>query len=300
MTEGNETCTVALSNLVNTTGTAAITDASGTGTIINDDISLIGIHDIQGASHTSPLVGQTVTTRGIVTAVDTNGFYFQAPDAEIDANDATSEGLFVLTSSAPTVTVGQLVTVTGAVAEFIPGGAGTNNLSTTQLTGPVINVISSNNPLPTATILGAGGRMAPTEIIDDDNFTSFDPATDGIDFFESVEGMLVTVPQPLVFFLPILAPMPRASRSAARSCRAAAWAMASMSPTPARVRTTTPNASRSMATPSPPAAPTAFPSSTPAPCWATSPAWSPTTSAITRSSPHRPSPWRRRRSSPTM
>lgn len=198
VTEGNETFTVVLSNLVNGTGTAAISDASGTGTISNDDINIIAIHDIQGASHTSALAGQVVTTRGIVTAVDTNGFYIQTADVDADASDATSQGILIFTSSAPTVAVGNAVTVTGTVTEFTPGGASSNNLSITQLTSPTISVQSIGNTLPTATILGAGGRMVPTEIIDNDNFATFDPASDGIDFFESLEGMRVTVPAPLV------------------------------------------------------------------------------------------------------
>ncbi len=198
VTEGNESFTVSLSNLVNSSGTAAISDASGTGTITNDDITIIAIHDIQGAAHTSPLVGTVVTTRGIVTAVDTNGFYIQTPDADIDASDATSQGIFIFTNSAPTVASGDAVTVTGTVSEFTPGGSGSNNLSSTQLTSPTISVQSSGNALPTAIILGAGGRTPPTEIIDNDNFATFDPGSDGIDFFESLEGMRVTVPSPLV------------------------------------------------------------------------------------------------------
>jgi predicted extracellular nuclease len=196
--EASETFTVALSNLVNTTGTAAITDASGTGTITNDDITLIAIHDIQGASHSSALTGQVVTTRGIVTAVDTNGFYIQTADADIDADVATSQGILIFTSTAPTVAVGDSVNVTGTVTEFTPGGNSSGNLSITQLTSPSVSILSSGNALPTAIILGGGGRTAPTEIIDNDNFATFDPASDGIDFFESLEGMRVTVPTPLV------------------------------------------------------------------------------------------------------
>ncbi|MCY4603826.1 MAG: hypothetical protein OXE49_06290, partial [Gemmatimonadetes bacterium] len=43
-------------------------------------------------------------------------------------------------------------------------------------------------------VLGAAGRQPPTRIIDDDRFAVFDPAEDGIDFYESLEGMLVEVP----------------------------------------------------------------------------------------------------------
>jgi hypothetical protein len=149
------------------------------------------IYDIQGAAHTSPLLGQTVTTQGIVTAVDSNGFYLQDPTG--DGNIATSDAIFVFTSSSPSVLVGDSLEVTGTVSEFTPGGASTRNLSTTQLSGnPTITVLSSGNPLPAATIIGAGGRVPPTENIDDDAFTIFDPVNDGIDFFESLEGMRVT------------------------------------------------------------------------------------------------------------
>lgn len=153
------------------------------------------IYDIQGAGHTSALAGQAVSTTGIVTAVDSNGFYLQ--DAAGDGNIATSDAIFVFTSSAPTVSVGDAVQVSGTVSEFFPGGAATGNLSTTQISGkPMIIVQSSGNALPQAVVLGVD-RFAPTEVIDDDDMTSFDPTTDGIDFFESLEGMLVTVNDPL-------------------------------------------------------------------------------------------------------
>ena len=59
--------------------------------------------------------------------------------------------------------------------------------------------LSTGNPLPSATVIGAGGRVAPTTVIDDDatgsveTSGSFDASTDGIDFFESLEGMRAQV-----------------------------------------------------------------------------------------------------------
>jgi uncharacterized protein len=155
------------------------------------------IHDIQGAAHLSPKNGQPVSgVSGIVTARTTNGFWFQDPSH--DASDATSEGLFVFTSSAPTVAVGDAVIVGGRVSEFRPGGSGgTTNLTTTEITGPSVSVVSSGNPLPAPTVIGNGGRVPPTEVIEDDatgdveTSGSFDPASDGIDFYESLEGMRV-------------------------------------------------------------------------------------------------------------
>ena len=64
----------------------------------------------------SAYVGQTVITNGIVTAVDTNGFYLQS--AVGDGNSATSDGIFVFTSTAPAVAVGDEATVRGSVSEF--------------------------------------------------------------------------------------------------------------------------------------------------------------------------------------
>jgi hypothetical protein len=190
--EPNETFTVTLSNA---TGGASIVNGNGTGTITNDDFIITRIYDIQGAQHISPLVGTRVTTTGIVTAVDSNSYYLQ--DVGGDGNIATSDAILIFTGSAPTVRIGQNVTVAGTVSEFAPNTAG--SLSITQLTTITSTVInSSDNALPAAVVLGAGGRLPPTENIEDDNFGSFDPLRDGIDFYESLEGMLVTIPAPIV------------------------------------------------------------------------------------------------------
>lgn len=156
----------------------------------------IPIHDIQGSSHLSPLAGQVVTTLGIVTATKSNGFWIQDPNP--DADPATSEGIFVFTSSAPTVSVGDSVKVQGRVQEFRPGGNTSANLTTTELSGSlVVNVLSTGNAVPPATVVGTGGRIPPSQVIEDDATGSaetsgvFDPATDGLDFWESLEGMRV-------------------------------------------------------------------------------------------------------------
>jgi len=157
----------------------------------------LAIHDIQGAAHLSPHRGEPVQTTGVVTAVRSNGFYLQDPTS--DSDEATSEGILVFTSSAPTVLAGDAASVKGFVAEFRPGGPDTANLTTTELITPQVAVSSSGNPLPVATVIGTGGRVPPSEVIEDDATgdveTSgvFDPTTDGIDFYESLEGMRVQV-----------------------------------------------------------------------------------------------------------
>ena len=177
------------------------------------DVVETAIYDIQGAGHVSAFVGEEVMTSGIVTAVDSNGFYVQDPDG--DGDIATSDGIFVFTGGAPSVLVGDAVRLTGTVSEFVPGdfepGNDDGNLSITQFAFPDIEVLSSGNDLPDAVILGSGGRVVPnTQVIDpselptdgstidlrdpaDATANPFNPETDGIDFFESLEGMRVTV-----------------------------------------------------------------------------------------------------------
>ncbi|WP_196511933.1 choice-of-anchor I family protein [Nostoc sp. NZL] len=162
----------------------------------------VRISDIQGTGHISSFRNQTVSNvAGIVTARASNGFYLQDPTP--DSDDHTSEGIFVFTSSAPTVSVGDSVLVSGTVTEFRPGGDA-NNLTKTQITTPTIVTVSSGNALPSATILGNGGRNIPTTVIDNDTTgnietgtTTFDPVQDGIDFYESLEGMVVQVNNPV-------------------------------------------------------------------------------------------------------
>jgi predicted extracellular nuclease len=151
------------------------------------------IHTIQGSSHTSPWLGKLVkNVSGIVTAIKdrgrARGFWMQDPLG--DRDQATSEGIFVSTASeSPEVVVGDSVLVSGMVKEVgFPG-----SLTTTQIINPTITVLSRSRVLPDATVIGFEGRIPPTKIIDDDSFRVFDPKNDGIDFYESLEGMLVQV-----------------------------------------------------------------------------------------------------------
>ena len=52
--------------------------------------------------------------------------------------------------------------------------------------------------LPPPVRVGRGGRKIPAEVIDDDGLGRFDPHIDGIDFWESLEGMRVQIENPLV------------------------------------------------------------------------------------------------------
>ena len=142
---------------------------------------------IQGAGHESLLVGESVRTRGVVTLRADEGFFLQ--DREGDGDPATSDALFVAAGGESPV-AGTLVTVEGRVEEI--RGRDTD-LPLTTLVDVSILLERADVELPEPVVLGRDGRAIPTSVIDDDGLTRFEPTTDGIDFYESLEGMLVRV-----------------------------------------------------------------------------------------------------------
>ena len=131
---------------------AQVTRGEAVGILLNDDLSFVPIRAIQGSSARSPIERATVRTRGVVTARKSNGFFLQEPDASVDADPATSEGLFVFTSSTPPTpaAVGNLVEVEGTVTEFVPSSDPLQP-PMTQLTNLTLTtVLSTAQSLPVA------------------------------------------------------------------------------------------------------------------------------------------------------
>lgn len=146
------------------------------------------ISQVQGAGHDSSMQGRTVRIKGILTKKTNSAFYMQDPNEDQDA--ATSEGILVARKPPDGATINSLIEVEGIVREVTnPFG---NGLSVTQIKDAVINSIAAGQPIA-ATVIGRGGRVPPAELIDDDMLQSFDPITDGIDFWETLEGMFVRV-----------------------------------------------------------------------------------------------------------
>src|SRR5680860_608496 len=159
------------------------------------EVEGLEIHDIQGAAHTSPYAGDLAgDVPGVIAAVGDNGFWMQSTTPDDDV--ATSEGIFVFTGSSPTVSAGDSVSVTGEVEEY---RAGNDNLTVTELSGPDVNVVGKVPSTPSVQLVGPGGRVPPAKVIDDDaagsveTSGSFDATQDGIDFWESMEGMQVAI-----------------------------------------------------------------------------------------------------------
>jgi uncharacterized protein len=158
------------------------------------------IHTIQGEQHTSPYNKEIVkNVIGIVTKTEKNGFYMQDPKP--DHNSKTSEGIYVYSKNHQ-VQKGNLVLVSGQVNEYI--GQGYSDKAQTDLAGTQINahniVIAPNNPfpLPKPVKIGKHGMQIPEKRIDSDAFSVFNPKVDAIDFYESLEGMMVELHQPKI------------------------------------------------------------------------------------------------------
>lgn len=168
-------------------------------------VDALRIHDIQGASHTSAYNNKVVEgVEGIVTSsyeVTGSTYYtIQTPDELVDNDPHTSEGILLYSGRNKwPIEVGDLVSVTGKVSEYaIEGYADrqTTDLLTTQINvrddqGGKVTVLQKNVALPTPVVIDASNL--PSNAIDSDNLTVFNPETDAIDFWESLEGMRVQV-----------------------------------------------------------------------------------------------------------
>lgn len=171
--ESTESFNVTISNVSN----ATIVDATGVGTVSNDDAVITKISAIQGTGVSTPLTGSpTVTVDAVVTGTyqlpagsgQIRGFFLQEETVDMDGDGNTSEGLFVFCNACTTaVSEGQKVRVTGTVSEFN---------TVTQITSTSISVLNSGN-----------------------NFSELTPASidlpivgDVNTYYEKIESMLVS------------------------------------------------------------------------------------------------------------
>ncbi|KAJ2935147.1 hypothetical protein H1R20_g1947, partial [Candolleomyces eurysporus] len=177
-------------------------------------VSSTTIAEIQGPAWQSPLVGQTVhNVTGTVTAKADNGFWIVG---EKSSDVRVSNGLYVFSSSASilgSVTVGDAISLSGRVTEF-RSSSNPSYLFLTELTSPTNIVRLSSNNTVTPVVLGRD-RSPPTRYlsaldIGADGFLSvpnnssrieqvngtLQPDRYGLDFWESLEGQLVTIPKP--------------------------------------------------------------------------------------------------------
>ena len=147
-------------------GTDPTTDP-GTGTT-SDPAVPVPIAQIQGNGQASPLAGQEVTTRGVVTAAypegGLNGAYIQTPGVE---HTDASHGIFVYGTAAAQLEAGAYVEVRGAVTEFY---------GLTEINAAAITALEEKPAAPEPVEIACNATAAQRE---------------------AVEGMLVRVTGPL-------------------------------------------------------------------------------------------------------
>lgn len=135
----------------NSGGTDPGTDpGTGPGT----DPVKVSIAEVQGTTDVSPLSGQTVTVEGVVTADHRTGGYkgiviqTQGSGGDADATPGASDGIFVyLNALAPTLAIGDLVSVTGSVSEYF----GQTQINPSSLAG--VSVVQAGAGVPALTPL---------------------------------------------------------------------------------------------------------------------------------------------------
>ena len=179
-------------------GTPAGATASAAQVTAPKEVKNIG--EVQGESHESPLAGKEVIINNVVvTKTDKTGFYVQ--DKVSDNNPRTSDAVYV--ASKDKVTSGDLLKVQGTVKEGYmeeysvkPGQTfkkPAGSLTVTQIINATITKLGKAD-LPKA--LNISEKM-PKDIVDKTP-TKYNPETEALDYWESIEGMRVEVTKPKV------------------------------------------------------------------------------------------------------
>ncbi len=189
--------TAATGTVLNTPGAANSAPAAVTPPVVT-------IQTLIGSSYAanSAYVNTSVTTTGVVTAVDTTGaigYYIQQTSR--DGSTVGSDAIFVFAQKGSTLpTIGQTVSVTGKLVNY--------NGSSTVLATPELNetghsILDAGTTSIAPTVIGIGGLMVPHDayVVTDANAAAnlnnstatLRPTVNALDFYRSLQGQLVTL-----------------------------------------------------------------------------------------------------------
>lgn len=174
------------------------------------------VGEINGARFVSPYRNQAVTnTTGLVTAKGPNGIWIRSTTPDDD--DRSSESVYVFDRNVGTnLTVGDIIRLDGRITEF---RSSPDHLFLTEITSPRnVQRLSSGNEVEPL-VIGKDDLEPPTEQYSSlDNGDVFgvpnnvsqisrvnpelEPTLYGLDFWESINGELVTVLKPTAISKP--------------------------------------------------------------------------------------------------
>ncbi|WP_064613421.1 endonuclease/exonuclease/phosphatase family protein [Streptobacillus moniliformis] len=155
------------------------------------------ISEIQGRGLQSPLLDRRVSNvEGIITYKVNDrynkGMYIQSEKPDQDPN--TSEGIYVEYKGVDKISVGDLVVVSGKVGEKQFARFDKTKLTVTTIFANKLEVIDVNlKPM----ITDIYGDEIPVNV-SDDNVLTIDRTASAMDFYESLEGMVVRIKNPYI------------------------------------------------------------------------------------------------------
>ena len=155
------------------------------------------ISEIQGDNMYSTMENKKVTkVEGVVTAVkkskDNNGFFIQS--RKPDKDDRTSEGIYIENKTDVEVKRGDLVRLEGEVKEIYFGKIDKSQPATTSIQADKIKVLKENVKV-TPVILT--GKEIPKTVRNGNN-PVLDIKNNAMDYYESLEGTLVKIKDPVI------------------------------------------------------------------------------------------------------
>jgi len=175
------------------------------------------IGEVQGKGFSSSMAGSVVTVQGVVTHVGRQSFFLQGRS---DGNDHTSDAIIVFAKKYiedGEVILGENYSVSGSIKEWkpflrfkyktkvscgvdvpidIPADDPSHDNARDKfmtLTEIVATKIQKSTPVKIGDHIDLSGKLS-SKHYDDDKRTLFDPENDALDFWESVEGMRVKIP----------------------------------------------------------------------------------------------------------
>lgn len=142
---------------------------------LNAQNPTLEVWEIQGEEIFTPYLNQIIeTNENVVTHVGDDYFFIQTPTYRSDNNQATSDGIIIVTNNAPPVEVGNMVSISGTVREKF------QRTQMDQADGMTITIDSTIVTLPQPVILTEDFPSPNNVLIPD---------------LEKVEGMLVSFSQ---------------------------------------------------------------------------------------------------------